>query len=186
MTPMLGIMASSISGSKAVTNSYESIATTTLSAAASVITFSSIPATYKHLQIREISQINVAGASKDVYMRFNSDTGANYSMHVLYGNGTSALATASISATYAELATTGTTAGASVFSGGVIDILDYADTNKYKTSRSITSWDGNGTGVVFFYSGNWRSTSAISTVTLTASTGSFTANSSFALYGIKG
>jgi hypothetical protein len=66
------------------------------------------------------------------------------------------------------------------------DILDYADTNKYKTSRSITSWDGNGTGVVFFYSGNWRSTSAISTVTLTASTGSFTANSSFALYGIKG
>jgi len=168
------------------TNSYESIATTTLGTAASVITFSSIPATYKHLQIREISQINVAGASKDVYMRFNSDTGANYSMHVLYGNGTSALATASTSATYAELATTGTTAGASVFSGGVIDILDYADTNKYKTSRSIVSWDGNGTGVVFFYSGNWRSTSAISTVTLTASTGSFTANSSFALYGIKG
>jgi hypothetical protein len=186
MTPMLGIMASSISGSKAITNSYVSIATTTLGTAASVITFSSIPATYKHLQIREISQINVAGASKDVYMTFNSDTGANYSMHVLYANGTSALATASTSATYAELATTGTTAGASVFSGGIIDILDYADTNKYKTSRSIVSWDGNGTGVVFFYSGGWRSTSAISTVTLTASTGSFTANSSFALYGIKG
>jgi hypothetical protein len=173
-------------GVAASTNSYESIATTTLSTAASVITFSSIPATYKHLQIREISQINVAGASKDVYMRFNSDTAANYSMHVLYGNGASATAAASTSATYAELATTGTTAGASVFSGGVIDILDYADTNKYKTSRSIVSWDGNGTGVVFFYSGNWRSTSAISTVTLTASTGSFTANSSFALYGIKG
>jgi len=183
LSPILGIIASSF---PAVTNSYESIATVTVSTAVSSISFTSIPSTYKHLQIRELSQINVTGASKDVYMRFNSDTGANYSMHVLLGNGTSASTAASTSATYIELATTGTTAGASVFSGGVIDILDYANTNKYKTTRSITSWDGNGTGVVFFYSGNWRSTSAISTITLTASTGSFTANSSFALYGIKG
>jgi hypothetical protein len=162
------------------------IATVSLTSTAASVTFSGIPADYKHLQIREISQLNVTGASKDVYMRFNSDTAANYSMHVMYGNGASALASPSTSATYAELATTGTTAGASVFSGGIIDILDYADTNKYKTTRSTVSWDGNGTGVLFFYSGNWRSTSAISTITLTASTGSFTANSHFALYGIKG
>jgi len=183
----LGIMASQISGHlyDGPYGAYDSLATVTLSAATSTITFTGIPSGYKHLQIREISQLNVTGASKDVYMRFNSDTAANYSMHVIYGNGASAIATGSTSATYAELATTGTTAGASVFSGGVIDILDYGNTNKYKTTRSIVSWDGNGTGVVFFYSGNWRSTSAISQIDLVASTGSFTANSQFALYGVK-
>jgi hypothetical protein len=168
------------------TNSYESIATVSLGTASSVITFSSIPSTYKHLQIREISQMNVTGASKDVYLRFNSDSAVNYSSHVLYGNGSSAANASGTANGYIELATTGTSAGASVFSAGVIDILDYANTNKYKTTRAITSWDGNGSGVVFFYSGNWRSTSAISTITLTASSGSFTANSQFALYGIKG
>jgi len=174
-------------GVAASTTAYESIATVAVGAGgSSVITFSSIPSTYKHLQIRELSQINVTGGSKDVYLRFNSDTATNYSMHTLYGNGSSASAGAASSATYIELASVGTTAGASVFSGGVIDILDYADTNKYKTTRSITSWDGNGTGVAFFYSGNWRSTSAVSTITLTASTGSFSQYSSFALYGIKG
>jgi len=185
MAPIIGILASQQIAQNL--NSYESIATVTVGAGgSSTITFSSIPSTFKHLQIRELSQINVAGASKDVYMRFNSDTATNYSMHTLYGNGTTATAAATASATYIELASTGTTAGASVFSAGVIDVLDYSDTNKYKTTRSITSWDGNGTGVTFFYSGNWRSTSAVSTITLTASTGSFSQYSSFALYGIRG
>lgn len=186
--PILGIMASAISGNITPLTGFVSIATTTVGAGgSSTITFSGIPQVYKHLQIREISQMNVTGASKDMYLRFNSDTGANYSYHVMYGSGSgSGVSGAGTSFTYAELATVGTTAGASIFSAGVIDILDYADTNKYKTSRAITSWDGNGTGVEFYYSGNWRSTSAISTITLTASSGSFSQYSSFALYGIQG
>jgi hypothetical protein len=67
----------------------------------------------------------------------------------------------------------------------VYDILDYNSTSKFKTARTLLGYDNNGSGAIFFTSGNWRSTSAITTVTIYPNTGTFAQYSHFALYGIK-
>ena len=180
--PILGITASSITRST-LGGSYESIATVTVSSAVSSVTFSSIPATYTHLQIRGIIQKSTAG---DVAMRmsFNSDTGTNYTYHFLDGNATSAIAGGTGSDLFDVFYPISTTA--SMFSGAIIDILDYANTNKYKTSRVLAETDLNGSGRFGLKSGLWMNTNAITSITLNPSSGNFSQYSQFALYGIKG
>jgi len=163
---------------------FESIATTTVgSGGSATITFSSIPATFTHLQIR-ITYLQSVG-SETGRLKINSDTGNNYAIHEIYGNGSSATAGASSSRgdLYATYATVNT---ASYSGGSIIDILDYANTNKYKTIRSLQGSDANGSGLVLFRSGLWQSTSAITTLTFTTANGVFSQHSSFALYGIRG
>jgi hypothetical protein len=147
--------------------SYQSIQTVTVgSGGSSSITFSSIPSTYKHLQIRAIGKPSTAGGQNCLF-NFNGDTGSNYNAHQLYGNGSSAAATALGTGTYGW--------------------VTYWDTNKYKTTRSLGGHDLNGSGYILFRSGLWMSTSAINQVVLTsAGSTSFAEYSSFALYGIKG
>jgi hypothetical protein len=180
--PILGILASSRLVS---TNSYESISTVTVgSGGQSTISFTSIPATYKHLQIRLISR-SVAGSADALRLSINGATGV-YRNHYLEGDGSTAVAgTDSISGginIYGIFSST-----ANIFGAGIIDILDYADTNKYKTTRSLTGIDKNGSGFVDFDSGLYMQTTAISSITLTYAAGNtFAQYSSFALYGIKG
>jgi hypothetical protein len=83
--------------------------------------------------------------------------------------------------------TTGATATSNIFGVGVVDILDYANTNKYKTLRALSADDRNGAGLMVVNSGNWLSFSAVSTITIvTNSTANFAQHSQFALYGIRG
>ena len=142
------------------------------------MTFSSIPSTFKHLQIR--CYATPSGANYN-FLRVNSDTGSNYSFHQLTGDGSSA----------------GSTGGNSNlvyinnFSGGqpasaVVDILDYANTSKYKTLKSLGGSDSNGAGYVQFRTGLWMNTAAITSITFTVDGGSYSTGSKFALYGIKG
>jgi hypothetical protein len=193
--PILGIMASSTSGASAIGN-YESIATTTLSTATATITFSSIPATYKHLQVRGIMRNDVAITGMgDLRVRFNSDSGNNYVYHILFGDGTSATAGASAaSQNYGRLARNVTPCannGASIFGAFVADILDYASTNKNKTVRSLGGSNNNTTTAaaqsISLTSSAWlNSANAISQIDITDdSSGNFVQYSSFALYGIK-
>jgi hypothetical protein len=187
LSPILGIIASQ--NYPRITSSYESIATTTLGSSASSITFSSIPQTYKHLQIRGIAR--GTSTPNAVVMQFNGDTGSNYNSHILYGDGSSALAQAQGVYPYIYTGSmTPSTAAASIFGSNVIDILDYTSTSKNKTSRALTGYDVNGaTGYVVLWSGLWFATpAAITSVTLlpNASIGSLAAGTSFALYGIKG
>jgi hypothetical protein len=71
-------------------------------------------------------------------------------------------------------------------SGTVLDILDYANTNKFKTVRSLTGVDANGSGFVALMSGLYRSTTAITSIKLFSTYGSnWTSTSTFALYGVK-
>jgi hypothetical protein len=167
--------------------SYESIQTTTVgSGGTATITFSSIPATFTHLQIRIMARLSTTTSGGRV--TFNSDTGANYSRHYLYGTGASAIAGGNANASNIDIVeATLSSASASIFGINVIDILDYANTNKYKTLRSLAGTDINGTGgSINLYSGSWRNTAAISTITIVPQTGSYVEYSSFALYGIKG
>ena len=172
------------SGVAASTNAYESIATVTIgSGGASSATFSSIPSTYKNLQIRGI--FRPTGASW-VIARFNGDSGTNYSQHDLRGDGSSASAEATINAQNAYFIL-GTATATNIFGVGVMDILDYANTNKYKTTRSLNGIDANGSGNVDLTSSSWRNTAAISSIVLSLNSGgTIPEYSSFALYGIKG
>lgn len=169
------------SGVAASTNSYESIATVTASGGETSLSFSSIPSTYTHLQIRGISS---NASDQATLMRFNSDTGSNYSWHVLYGNGTSAGAASGTSASVMYFLYSSATS--SIFGATVTDILDYASTSKYKTLRALSGNDTNGAGDMTLYSGLWQSTSAINGITIFPASGNFRQYSSFALYGIKG
>jgi hypothetical protein len=185
MSPILGIWASS-RPPLSITGSMEPIAVSTVpSGGLSSITFGSIPQTYTHLQIRYISRN--ASATDTTIVRFNNDSGSNYAWHQLRGSGSTATSVAGTNASYWELpwvTYSGTTASA--YGSGVADILDYTNTNKYKTARAFGGADTNGSGFVYLASGLWQSTSAISTIVIQASTGNLAQYSSYALYGIKG
>lgn len=187
MSPILGIYASSATPSHIVTSSYESISTVTVgSGGASSITFSSIPSTYTHLQLRGISRGTTAGNGGNIYLRFNSDTSSNYGWHTMRGDGASVSAGATLTQTSMYVAlypAANQTAGN--FGAAVIDILDYTNTNKYKTVRSLNGNDRNGSGYIYFQSGLWLSTSAITRIDLLPEADNFAQYSSFALYGIK-
>ena len=176
----------------AAATSYESIATVTVGAGgSSTITFSSIPSTYKHLQIRGIGKTTRTGGPyyNDLYARFNGDTASNYAWHLLQGNGTAASAQGAASATYAMITPNGVpSASRSGWGAYVIDILDYTNTSKYKTVRTLGGDDDNGSGYINLTSGLWQSTSAISSIVFYPEVGfgDFAQYSSFALYGIKG
>jgi hypothetical protein len=182
--PILGVTASSISGHLFTdTGVMFPIGMVQVgSAGASTVSFSSIPSTYTHLQIR-IMSLNSSAAS-DYKFTFNSDTGANYSKHSLYGSGASAASGNEASASYIAGGLTGSSTNPGV---GITDILEYKNTNIYKTVRSLQGYDTNGSGgYLFFTSGSWRNTNAITSITITPYSGTINQYSSFALYGIKG
>jgi hypothetical protein len=190
MSPILGIYASS--QLVAVPTSYESIATTTVgSGGAASITFSSIPSTYTHLQVRGILQSARATFSRDEYkITINSDTGTNYDSHNIYGDGVSIAGGNEINRAYILGQDV---VGANGWWGAtVVDFLDYKNTNKNKTVRMLAALDTNGAavsglnGAMTFSSGLWRNTSAITSITFTASNGNWNQYSQLALYGIKG
>jgi hypothetical protein len=195
MSLILGILDSGGAAAGAG-GSYESIATVTVgSGGAANIEFTSIPSTYTHLQIRGIQRTTDAGVNgTTILMRFNSDTSSNYSRHLFrtyFGASSGIDAGADVNNIYIPIgAAVSNGLGASIFAGIVIDILDYGNTNKYKTSRNLNGYDFNGsvTGYSYlqFVSGNWRSTSAITSITFTADVGNFGQYTQFALYGIKG
>ena len=180
--------AASNSITPAAQSSYESIATISVgSGGASSISFTSIPSTFTHLQIRGIARSGRASTQDEYKINYNSDTGNNYSRHSVVGYGSGVEATGFVSQSHWRAGWfAGNNLTANGFGAAVFDILDYTNTNKYKTGRGFTSYDGNGNGNSGFVSGVWLSTSAITQIDITPAFSSFLQYSSFALYGIKG
>ena len=154
---------------------YEPIATTTLGSGVSSYTFNSIPQTYTHLQIR--ASLRNGGSEIQV----NGDTGTNYKRHYIYGDGSSTYSGLGGSTTAMSIANY--TTSANTFAGNIIDILDYTNTNKYKTFRVLGGFDANGSGEVILFSGLWLSNNAINSIKFQA--GTIAQYSHIALYGIK-
>lgn len=165
------------------------LATTVVGAGgASTVTFSSIPQDYEHLQIRFLARTARANQEDNIQIRFNSDSGNNYAAHVLYGDGATASSFSDGSSisfnTRSVVAAASSTSG--IFGNGVIDILDYRNTNKHKTVRSLNGYDANGTGQVRLSSGLWMNTAAITSIAIvSANAANIVEYSHFALYGIK-
>lgn len=185
--PIIGIMASSASNAN-LTGDYESIATATVSGSATFVTFSSIPSTYKHLQIRITARSTTTTyVQSALTFRANGDTGTNYSFHQVGGDGASTFGSGTANTSSITTVTSATANGStSTFGAGIIDILDYTNTNKFKTIRCFSGLDLNGTpSTISLRSGAWRNTAAITSITLTESNNNIAQYSSIALYGIK-
>lgn len=183
-----GVIASSYKSG----GSFESIATVTTSGGVSQVDFSSIPSTYKHLQLRIFAQQNGQGW----YFYNNTDTtAANYATHYLesYANGSGTLTVAAGGTTTNSLfmnnsSFTDKTNFPNAWGAIIIDIIDYASTTKNKTMRYYGAWDANSSAAysscVSLGSQLWKSTSAINALRWQGS--GITNGSTFALYGIKG
>jgi hypothetical protein len=187
--PILGVIASSFLQSTDL-GAFVPIATTTLASNASSITFSSIPATYTHLQLRGNGRSTTAGSAQDeLQLSFNGVSGSSYAFHFIYGNSASVVASGGASQSYIRAGfLPRASATANVFGSAIIDIFDYASTSKNKTIRSFAGADLNDSNsITAFCSGLFMSLSAITSITLRPESGNnFPANSSYSLYGIKG
>ena len=189
MSPILGIWASQ-NYVRTLPGSYDSIATFNLTSSTTTVTFSSIPQTYKHLQIRGIARSTRAVTLEGAWAYFNNDTSTTtYAVHGLAGDGASASAYAIPTPNSGGLQCgliPAASATSSIFGGFVMDVLDYTSTNKNKVTRSLTGADLNGSGTIRLISGLWLNTAAITTIKFdTQGGGDFPQYSSFALYGIK-
>lgn len=166
--------------------SFESIATFSPTSGSSV-TFSSIPGTYKSLQVR-ISGLSTAASASGMELVYNNDTTGSYAVHYLYGNGTTVTASGSISQQAVNLSPTGEGVRSTYPWVTIVDIIDYASTTKYKTTRSISGRDNNGSGIISMNSCLWIKTAAISSIKvgIVAAGDTFASGTTIALYGIKG
>lgn len=154
-------------------STYTPIATTTLGSASSSITFSSISGSYTDLIV---VLTGTAGSNLGVNLQFNGDTNTNYSRIVVGGNGTSASSTNTpndIAITCGLISTNE--------SNNIFHIMNYSNTTTYKTAIART----NRTDILRAVVGTWRSTSAITSVTLMVTGDTMSIGTTATLYGIK-
>jgi hypothetical protein len=181
----LGIWAASGAGSVAAVPAYELISTTILGVDTAGVTFSSIPSTYKHLELRMVTSRTSGGAACQIGIRLNGDTASNYSSHRLYTDQNGSVVSNSTLTTYIDFIAYGNQI-ANVRSGHIASISDYANTTTNKTVRILGGVNYNPNGIIALDSGSYRSTSAITSIDLITLGLNFVATSRFSLYGIKG
>jgi len=162
-------------------STYSQIATTTLGSATASYTFSSIPQTYTNL-VLVCGNVLTASTGQGVKIRFNSDTATNYSYTYLSGNGTSAVSNRNSNATSSQIGW-GAVGSSTAISTIIASIPNYINTTTNKTFISRSS-DASTETVALV--GLWRSTAAISSITIFPSSGNFSTGCVFTLYGIKG
>jgi len=167
----------------------EAIATTYLEADAATVTFSSIPATYEHLQLRINAKTDYTNVSTASYgaIRFNGDTASVYGRHFIEANGSSVSADAQVANSEMYLCRFASAVVAPSYGALVWDILDYANTNKNTTCQASSGVVSDASLHVFqFGSGYWDNTAVVHTILIDQSGGSnFVRGSEFTLYGLN-
>ena len=158
-------------------STYTPIATQTLGSAAASVTFSSISGAYTDLVL-----VVTGGASTDANLRcqVNSDSASNYSRTNLGGTGASAVSSRLTSQTYLEFNYQSYLQN-NLNLNSVTHFMNYSNSTTFKTVLSRTNSAALGADVNVNL---WRSTSAISTIYLFSSAGTFNTGSTFTLYGI--
>ena len=156
------------------------------------VDWTNIPQTFTHLQVRIF--VRSAGSNQDVIRVSpqNDSTLTNFRNHQLFGNGSSAGSASNQNVNgqigYAPNGFPRSTSLANVFGAYVVDILDYTNTNKFKTIRTIGGWDDNNTSGtdanVSLSSSLWMNTAAITSLTVASVNNPIAANTRFDLYGI--
>jgi hypothetical protein len=161
------------------------ISTTVLSSPAANVTFSSIPQTYKHLQIRMVTRGNYSSGIFAIYASFNGNQ--TYSWHRFKADGSSMSAdgygSQSVMVFGNQPNANDTSNG---FAATIVDINDYTSSAKNKTANYISSFTGSNYGFVHFGSGAQFDTAPINTIVIGQQGNQFIAGSRISLYGIKG
>lgn len=170
---------------------YEWIASATGTGSSNTITLSSIPQNYKHLQIRGyLDCTDGAAGTRDAFLRFNGDSGSNYSVHYIYGDGTNrgAGGNAPNSNIYLNRLVAANVNSNNTFGGFILDIHDYSSTTKNTTARVFSGMDDNSGTTnygVWLFSGAWYNTSAVNSISFIVPGYNFTNLSRLSLFGIK-
>ena len=160
-----------------------------LGSSAATVTFSSIPSTYSDLLLKVVARGTDAGAAVGVNMQFNGDTGSNYDRETASAAGTTITMAESLGITsipIAAIAAGG--APANVANAFTIEVPGYKGTTFQKSAMAMVARkQGTSTGTIYVEtrSGFWRSTSAITSIVLSLSAGSFATGSEFRLYGLR-
>jgi hypothetical protein len=165
-------------------STYEKIATTTLGSAAATVTLSSISGSYTDLVLVVQARSSFSNLSDILSVRINSDTGTNYSYTRVMGDGSTASSAreTGLDVWRVNYNIPGATATASVFGLDTIQFLNYSNTTTYKTGL----WRSSPAQILTLAAAAlWRSTSAITSITLLANNGNLVTGSTFTLYGIK-
>jgi hypothetical protein len=157
-------------------STYTPIATTTVSGTPTTVSFTSISGSYTDLIL-----ISSASGSTNavIQAQFNSDTATNYSFTYMFGDGSSASSGRASSVNYVRAGRTASSS--SSFVPNILQIQNYSNSTTFKT---VIERENDAAASVFASVGLWRSTSAITSILLTISGGTFTAGSTFTLYGI--
>ena len=161
-------------------STYTPIATQTVGSTVTTVTFSSITSSYTDLVLVCSAAIS---SIVDLRLRFNNDSGTNYSSTILFGNGTSAGSAAETSVNYGSIdyyGTPNTTLGGST---QIVQLMNYSNTTTYKSWLARANRANSGTEAIV---GLYRSTSAISRIDISCygSAATISAGSTFTLYGI--
>ena len=168
----------------------EAIATTYLEADTASVEFTSIPSSYEHLQVRFTARsTDGSGTYTSVNLQFGTgggavDTGTNYARHYMFGNSSTETAGGNTGINQIWLGTIDNSdANAAMYAAQLVDILDYANTNKNTTVQGVNGTLGS--PEVRFNSGLWDATGAVDRIKLAPYAGSFTRGSEFTLYGLN-
>jgi hypothetical protein len=176
-------------GGPSIPTDYELISTNILAnSTTATVSFSSLPQTYKHLQLRmTVRTTENTSAGSYLIVRQNSDATTSYSYHLLYGNGSGVFSSAITSQNNGYLErypnafdSTG------MFGASILDYLDYSNTTTNKTSRLFSGHYGSSNRQIGLFSNLWMKTNAITQIDISAVSGNFTQGTRFSLYGIKG
>ena len=161
---------------------YTPIATTTLGSAQASVTFSSISGSYTDL-VLITNILGATGGTTDYTpnIRFNGDTGTNYSDTILRGNGSTATSGRHSTVTQIQLQGNGYLSNTTPCTL-LINIQNYSNTTTYKTTLSRASQTDNITNATV---GLWRNTAAITSLTIFLDAGTMASGTVFTLYGIK-
>lgn len=189
MSPILGVVASSISGNLGPNSAYESIQTISPAGGTTTVLFTSIPQTYTHLQMRMYVRQTTQSA---VRIQLNNTGGS--SNGALYWWGLSSSTTGyyngintNFNYAYYQVGTYYASVAPNTYSPGIYDLYHYSSSLKNKSSRVLcgTEHAGGATGGVELEKGIVTTTSPITTLEIVANGTSFQAGTYFALYGIK-
>lgn len=160
---------------------YEPIASQTLGSATASVTFGSggtLPQGYTDLRI--VCALSSTTGPDYPIMRFNGDTGSNYSATRLYGTGSAAASDRFANSTYLYLHSSGT--DSTTQERWLVDIMSYSNTNVFKT---LLVAGAQPAAHVSRWAQMWRSTSAVTSIVISSFSTTFVAGSTFSLYGIK-
>lgn len=167
------------------------ITETVTSGSQATVTFSSIPNTYRDLEVVVRGRGNVSATSVIVRIQFNGDTGANYDFAKFdanggaSGGGSGGQSVAQTSADFGYL--TGNTGPSNAASSTTLVIYDYKGTTFTKNGRSngnLTTANSINNQYVTNGFIAWRSTSAITQIDVSLSSSTFVDGSVVSLYGV--